>query len=100
MKKVLGNRVLVEEIITSEESVLILTDEQKKDNDKVTIERKILMLGDEVAQGRLEIGDIPVFSKYAMPDSVKVVTKSEKRLEVQIVMHVDNIVGLDDLDIK
>lgn len=104
MKKVLGNRVLVEQIMTKKESSLILTKEQKQDTDNFHMERKIIMLGDEVAKGRLEIGDIPIFGKYAVEESIKIVekidTKTEYKMIAHIIMHVENIVGLDEIELK
>ena len=97
MKKILGNRVLVEQIMTVKESNLILTAQQKQDTDNFDIQKKIIMIGDEVyPEGRFVIGDIPVYGKYSVEDSIKVITSTDQRMVAHVVMHVDNIVGIDN----
>lgn len=100
MKKVLGNRVLVEQIMTKKKSSLVLTPDQKTDPDNFEIERKVIMLGDEVEEGKIAIGDIPVFGKYGEADSIKIISKDDNKMISHLVMHVENIVGLEELDIK
>lgn len=100
MKKVLGNRVLVEQIMTKKNSKLLLTPDQQTNPDHFDIERKIIMIGDEVAANRLEIGDIPVFSKYGEADSIKIISKTDEKMISHLVMHVENIVGLDEIELK
>ena len=42
MKRLLGNRVLVEQIMTKKTSALHLTEKQKQDTENFDIERKII----------------------------------------------------------
>ena len=100
MKKILGNRVLIEQIMTKKESNLILTAKQKEDTENFEIERKVIMVGRGVNKEEIEVGDIPVFGKYAVEDSIKIISKTEDVLVAHLVMHVDNIVGIDNLEIK
>lgn len=100
MKKVLGNRVLVEQTMTKKVSKIVLTKDQQANPDNFEIERKVIMLGDEVEPGKIEVGDIPVFGKYATEDSIKIISKDDEKMVAHLVMHVENIVGIDEIDIK
>lgn len=100
MKRILGNRVLIEQIMTKKESNLILTAKQKEDTENFEIERKVIMVGLGVNKEEIEVGDIPVFGKYAVEDSIKIVSKTDDVLVAHLVMNVDNIVGIDNLEIK
>lgn len=100
MKRILGNRVLIEQIMTKKESSLILTAKQKEDTENFEIERKVIMVGLGVNEQEIEVGDIPVFGKYAVEDSIKIVSKTDDVLVAHLVMNVDNIVGIDNLEIK
>lgn len=98
MKKVLGNRVLIEQIMTKKESSLLLTDKQKQDTQNFDIERKIIMLGDEVTT--VDLGDIPIFSKYGEPEAVMIISKDDDKMVSHIIMSVEDIVGLEEIEIK
>lgn len=100
MKRILGNRVLIEQIMTKKESNLILTAKQKEDTENFETERKVIMVGLGVNKEEIEVGDIPVFGKYAVEDSIKIVSKTDDVLVAHLVMNVDNIVGIDNLEIK
>lgn len=96
--KVLGNRILVEQVMTRK-STLIQANIKKDAEENFDIKRVVLQVGPDVPPGTIEVGDIPIFGKYAEPTSVKIFEKSDQVVKALLVMEYENIVAIDD-DIK
>ena len=97
--KVLGRRVLVEQVMVEKKSSIIIPEAQKKsgkpeDNYEVTF--TIIQVGDECPEGNINVGDKPIFGKYVDFNGVKVVEKSKEKEVLHVIVGYDDIIGIDD----
>ena len=62
--KIIGNRILVEQTSTKNESLIIMTEKNKGSDLIITF--KVLQLGNEcpVGDGYVKVGDVPIFSEH------------------------------------
>ena len=93
--KVLGNRILVEQVMTRK-SKIIQANVKRDAEENFDITRVVLQVGPDVPPGTIEVGDIPIFGKYAEPTSVKIFEKSGEGVKALLVMEYENIVAIDD----
>lgn len=91
--KVLGKRILVEEIMTKIERKVILTPEKDKEPDNFEIKRKVIDIGDDVHT--IAIGDIPIFGTYSKPAAIKTISKDDKSVVLHCVYDLDNVVAIE-----
>ena len=92
--KVLGKRVLVEQKMTKKESKIIMA-ESASDNQKFDIEFKIVQLGKDV-DADIKIGDKPIFGQHTQFEGIKVLEKDDKGMTANVIVHQDDIIGIDD----
>ena len=97
--KVLGRRVLVEQVMVEKKSSIIIPESQKKtgkpeDNYEVTF--SIIQIGNDVPEGLIEVGDKPIFGKYVDFNGVKVIEKSKEKEVLHVIVGFDDIIGIDD----
>lgn len=93
--KVLGNRVLVERVAVKKKSVLIEHINQKEAPETFDFTDVVIQLGPDVKPGVINIGDIPIFGKYATESALKIIHKDDKGFTTHLIMEVDNIVGIE-----
>lgn len=95
--KIIGKRVLVEQISVKKDSKIILTEKSKEQGIAVTF--KVLQLGNEcpVGEGHVEVGDVPVFSESVTFDGFKMIT-TEKAPNGEVLKAVAHtVVWYDDI---
>lgn len=99
MVKPLGNRVLVEQIMIKQQSLIIKPGAGDETAGDFDIYFKILALGEGVPENsELQVGDIPIFAKYVDLGTMKVIEKTDKGLMSHIIVHYDDIAGIDPAD--
>lgn len=91
--KVLGKRILVEEIMTKIERKVILTPGKDKEPDNFEIKRKVIDVGEDV--NTIVVGDIPIFGTYSQPAAIKTISKDDKGMIVHCVYDLDNVVAVE-----
>ena len=91
--KVLGKRILVEEIMTKIERKVILTPGKDKEPDNYEIKRKVIDVGEDV--NTIVVGDIPIFGTYSQPAAIKTISKDDKGMIVHCVYDLDNVVAVE-----
>ena len=91
--KVLGKRILVEEIMTKIKRKVILTPGNDKEPDNYEIKRKVIDVGEDVYT--VNIGDIPIFGTYTQPAAIKTISKDDKGMIVHCVYDLDNVVAVE-----
>ncbi len=71
--KIIGKRVLVEQVSLKKDSKIIQLDKNKEQGLSVTF--KVLQLGNEcpTGEGHVKVGDIPVFSESVTFDGFKMI---------------------------
>jgi hypothetical protein len=71
--KIIGKRVLVEQLSVKKESKIILSEKSKEQGLSVTF--KVLQLGNEcpTGPGHVEVGDVPIFSESVTFDGFKMI---------------------------
>ncbi len=71
--KIIGKRVLVEQLSVKKESKIILSEKNKEQGLSVTF--KVLQLGNEcpTGEGHVVVGDVPVFSESVTFDGFKMI---------------------------
>ena len=97
--KVVGERVLIEQVLTKKQSKIILPGKENKDagfDAKFTV----LQLGARCPQGEIEIGDSPIFSKNVTFEGVKVIDEVKVGTEIvksvaQVIVHYEDIIGAE-----
>ncbi|MGL6064238.1 MAG: hypothetical protein ACRC0V_08495 [Fusobacteriaceae bacterium] len=91
--KVIGNRVIVEVTQTEKVGKLFIPEKAKENNKNYALSYKIAQIGKDCPKDVIKEGDIPIFSQYAAPLSVKV-------LEVNKLFHsiynFEDIIGIDN----
>ena len=97
--KVLGKRVLIEQKMKEKKSGLILPD-NASDSDKFDFKFKILQVGDECPEGRINIGDTPVFSQYVQFQGTKLIEKNDKGMLIHVIVPYDDIIAIDNKEEK
>lgn len=72
--KIIGKRVLVEQVSVKKESKIILTDKNKEQG--IAVSFKVLQLGNECPTGpeHVQVGDVPIFSENVTFDGFKMIT--------------------------
>lgn len=95
--KVLGKRVLVEQVMTKKKSKVILLDGADK-KDTFDISFKVIALGPKCPKEKssIKIGDIPIFGTHTQFEGVKVLKKDSNGMTTHVIVHYDDIIGLDD----
>jgi len=91
--KVLGKRVLVEEIMIKKTSKIIRIDE--KDPTTFKIDHKVLQIGKE-CETDLKVGDVPIFGEHTPMNTRKLIEGGKDKLIFNIIVHIEDIVGIDD----
>lgn len=92
--KVLGSRILVEQTMTRKSSI-IQANVKLDSEENFDIKRVVLQVGPNVPPDTIEVGDIPIFGKYAEPASIKIFEKTDKVMKALLVMEYENIVAID-----
>jgi co-chaperonin GroES (HSP10) len=99
MVKPLGNRVLVEQVMIKKQSLIIKPGNAGEQASEFDIYFKVLALGESVPENsQLNVGDIPIFAKYVDLGTMKIIEKTEKGLMSHIIVHYDDIAGIDPVD--
>lgn len=92
--RVLAEYVLIEQIMTSKSRVII-TDAAERDSDKFEYSFRVLQKGEECVR-KIEVGEIPLFSKHVSFQGIKVISKDEKGMTSHLIVHENDIIGVDD----
>lgn len=95
--KIFGQRVLVKQIMTRKKSKLVGLG-GVKNPDLFDVTQKVTMISPDYTKGDIAIGDVPIFARYADLGNTKIITKQEDYMETDIIVHVDDIIGIDDED--
>ena len=92
--KIFGNRVLIEQIMTKKDS-LIITTASEDDKDQFNVTSKVIALGSQLKE-KIKVGDIPILHKFAQADTIVNVDKSEdgKVVTLQLIMDCERITGV------
>ena len=94
--KVLGRRVLIEQLMVEKQQAIILPGSAKNE-EKYDVTFTVLQLGDECPKdATLKVGDKPIFGKYVDFNGVKVVEKSKEKEVLHVIVGYDDIIGIDD----
>jgi hypothetical protein len=99
--KVVGERVLVEQILTKKESKIILPGSQNKDSG-YDAKFTVLQLGAKcpTGEGEIQLGEHPIFSKNVTFEGVKVIEETKVGNEIvksvaHVVVHYEDIIGAE-----
>jgi len=95
--KIIGKRVLVEQVSVKKDTKIIMTEKNK--NEGISVSFKVLQLGNEcpVGEGHVQVGDVPVFSENVTFDGFKMI-KTDKAPNGEILKAVAHtIVWYDDI---
>lgn len=101
--KIFGERVLVRQTMTRKKSNIILPGNVKAP-DQFLVKQEVTMLSPDYQRGQIAIGDVPIFGRYANLNDLKIVEEvKDKEGQVNkkvcdIIVHVDDIIGVDDAD--
>lgn len=99
MIQVLGNRVLVEQIMIRKKSKIIVPGKDEVNPDQFDIYFKVIDIGDGVPKDtKLQVGSIPIFAKYVDLGTMKILEKSNEKMISNIIVHYDDIAGIDEPD--
>lgn len=102
--KVVGERVLVEQILTKKQSKIILSEADKK-NKEMGFDAKftVLQLGSKCPKGEdeIQVGDNPIFSKNVTFEGVKVIEEKKEggqlvKSVAHVIVHYEDILGADN----
>ena len=99
--KVVGERVLVEQILTKKQSSLIITGSDK--NMGFDAKFTVLQLGSKCpkGEGEIQVGDNPIFSKNVTFEGVKVIEEKKEAGQLvksvaHVIVHYEDILGADN----
>lgn len=93
--KVLGARVLIEEVMTKKTSAIIRID--NKDPSTFEVEVKVIMLGGGCPKdAEVKVGDSPILEKFTDTDTRKIISSTKNKIVSQFIVHYENIAGIDD----
>lgn len=95
--KVLGKRILVEQVMTKKDSKIIRLDGSDK-KDSFDVNFKVIALGPEcpTEKDSIKVGDTPIFGTHTQFEGMKVLKKDDKGMVTHVIVHYDDIIGLDD----
>lgn len=94
--QVLGNRVLVEQLMIPKKSKIIVNKDAKAE-EKFDVSFKVIEIGPDVPQTtKLKVGDKPIFGKYVDFHGVKVVEKTAEKELLHVIVMYEDIIGIDD----
>tara|TARA_R110000796_G_scaffold231853_8_gene349954 strand:+ start:7246 stop:7575 length:330 start_codon:yes stop_codon:yes gene_type:complete len=96
--KVLGNRILIEQKMTSKKSQLLLPD-TVADKEKFDFAFKVLQVGPQCPTNeadRIVVGDTPVFSQYVNFQGTKLIHKDDAGMIVHVIVVYDDIIAIDN----
>jgi len=94
--KVLGRRVLVEQLMVKKETKIITSRVGEENPDEFDSSYKVLQLGDDCPKDIIKVGDIPVFGKYVDFSGIKVIERSNNRMVSHVIVPFDDIIGIED----
>ena len=94
--RVLGKKIVVEQVMTKKQSKIIRLDKENKEQFEVSM--KVVQLGPEcpVDETSVKVGEIPIISPFAQVYGAKVLEKSDERMSSHIIYDYDDVVGIDD----
>jgi len=92
--RVLGENVLIKQTMKKKKGKLIL-DGADKDEDKFDFSFEIVQLGDTVT-AKISVGEYPVFGKYVNFNPLKILEKNENGMSSLLVVHQNDIIGIDE----
>ena len=96
--RVLRKYVLIEQKMVKKESKIILTKEAS-DKDKFDYSFKIAQKGPECSD-QISVGDIPLFNEHVRFQGMKILTKDDKGMVALVIVHEEDIIGIDDEENK
>ena len=101
--KVVGERVLVEQILTKKQSKIILPRADKTKEMGFDAKFTILQLGNKCpkGEGEIQVGDNPIFSKNVTFEGVKVIEEKKEAGQLvksvaHVIVHYEDILGADN----
>ena len=97
--KVIGERVLVEQIATRKKSNIISKNGDKVNPDTWVIVNKILSVGSVIKNPEIKVGETPVFGEFTNFGNVKIIIRTKEKVVSHIIVHYNDIVGVDELHI-
>jgi hypothetical protein len=93
--RVIGKRLLVEQIMTKEVSNIHRLEKAKDENFVSTF--KILEIGKECPTDEgVKVGDIPIFSKHVDFHGVNKISQETNKVVLHVIVYYDDLIGLDD----
>ena len=101
--KVVGERVLVAQILTKKQSKIILPGAAKNKELGFDAKLTVLQLGNKCPQGEgeIQVGDNPIFSKNVTFEGVKVIEEKKEAGQLvksvaHVIVHYEDILGADN----
>ena len=101
--KVVGERVLVEQILTKKQSKIILPGGDKNKEMGFDAKFTVLQLGSKCprGEGEIQVGDNPIFSKNVTFEGVKVIEEKKEAGQLvksvaHVIVHYEDILGADN----
>ena len=101
--KVVGERVLVEQILTKKQSKIILSGADKNKEMGFDAKFTVLQLGSKCpkGEGEIQVGDNPIFSKNVTFEGVKVIEEKKEggqlvKSVAHVIVHYEDILGADN----
>ena len=101
--KVVGERVLVEQILTKKQSKIILPGVDKNKEMGFDAKFTVLQLGSKCpkGEGEIQVGDNPIFSKNVTFEGVKVIEEKKEggqlvKSVAHVIVHYEDILGADN----
>ena len=101
--KVVGERVLVEQILTKKQSKIILPGADKNKEMGFDAKFTVLQLGSKCpkGEGEIQVGDNPIFSKNVTFEGVKVIEEKKEAGQLvksvaHVIVHYEDILGAEN----
>jgi len=96
--KVIGEGVLIKEVAIKRKSQLITGGADVDLKSTHIITRTVEQIGSKIDNPEIKIGDIPIFSEFTSFGNVKVISKTEQKIETLIIVHYNDIIGVDNVE--
>lgn len=96
--KVIGEGVLIREVATKRKSQLITGGADVDLKSTHIITRVVEQIGAKIDNPEIKVGDIPIFSEFVSFGNVKIISKTEQKIESLIIVHYNDIIGVDSVE--
>lgn len=98
IKQLFGDKVLIEQILTKKETLIVRPDNAPEDMDNFEVSLKIIKIGEGCTNKKLRVGMIPILHKHC--DAVAITytedSKDGKSRLMHLVMDVERVIGEEE----